>query len=131
MKVKCDYCDNPAQLVDSKIVYKQSHGKLWYCEPCGAWVGCHRGTDVPLGRLANAMLRRWRIEAHATFDPLWKELVTELKFTKAHARNLSYAWLAKKMGIPRHECHMGMFDVDQCREVIRICFVEDFDVGEN
>ena len=79
-----------------------------------AYVGVHKGTDKPLGRLANAELRNWKKAAHAVFDPLWK-----YGRFRGH-RNAAYAWLAQKMGLPVEKTHIGMFDVGQCRKAIEI-----------
>lgn len=35
-------------------------------------------------------------------------------------RNEAYRWLSEKMGTPIEFTHIGMFDVDQCRKVVRI-----------
>jgi hypothetical protein len=57
--VTCPYCGQPAIYVDSAAVYRiGSYGMIYLCRPCQAWVGVHPGTDQPLGRLANAELRR-------------------------------------------------------------------------
>lgn len=80
-----------------------------------AYVGVHKGTDKPLGRLANAELRYWKRAAHAAFDPLWK-------YGRFKGfRDVAYGWLAKRMGLPMELTHIGMFDVDQCKKVIQIC----------
>lgn len=69
----CDYCGNPADFVDSSVVYHgRSFGMIYLCPNCGAYVGVHKGSDKPLGRLANSELRNWKKAAHAAFDPLWK-----------------------------------------------------------
>jgi hypothetical protein len=93
---------------------------IYLCRPCKAWVGVHKGTDKPLGRLANKELREWKIKAHAAFDPLWKAKMSQ-GHSKKSARNSGYAWLAEQMGIPREACHVGMFDVEQCKRVVEIC----------
>ena len=59
-KVYCDYCGREAEFVDSKIIYGRSYGKIYLCRNCMAYVGVHKGTDKPLGRLANAELRNWK-----------------------------------------------------------------------
>ena len=41
--------------------------------------------------------------------------------TKKSARNAGYGWLAAKMGVSRERCHIGMFDVAQCRKVVALC----------
>lgn len=116
--VICPYCGKQAIYVDSKVVYGRSYGMLYLCRPCNAYVGCHKGTDQPLGRLADAELRKWKRAAHSAFDPLWKHG----RF-KGY-RNVAYAWLAKRMGLPAQSAHIGMFDVDECKKVIKICLLE-------
>lgn len=112
-KVFCDYCGERAEFVDSKIVYGKSYGKIYLCRKCMAYVGVHKGTDIPLGRLANAELRHWKKAAHAAFDPIWKYGLKK--------RNEAYAWLASCMGLPVKKTHIGMFDVAQCKQVVAIC----------
>lgn len=68
-KVHCDYCGRRAEYVDSKVIYGKSYGMIYLCRNCMAYVGVHKGSDKPLGRLANAQLRHWKKEAHAAFDP--------------------------------------------------------------
>lgn len=113
-KVYCDYCGKRAEFVDSKIVYGKSYGMIYLCRHCMAYVGVHKGTDKPLGRLADAELRCWKKAAHAAFDPLWK-------YGRFKGfRNAAYGWLAGKMGLPREETHIGMFDVVKCKKAINI-----------
>jgi hypothetical protein len=88
------------------------HGKRFYsCQPCGAWVGCHPGTVKPLGRLANAELRKAKMHVHAVFDPLWK--------SGAMSRSEAYRRLSDALGLPASETHVGMFDVETCRRAYR------------
>ena len=113
--VICDYCGTPADFVDSSVVYHgHSFGMIYLCPRCGAYVGVHKGSDKPLGRLANSELRNWKKAAHAAFDPLWKYGPYRGR------RNEAYRWLSEKMGTPIEFTHIGMFDVDQCRKVVRI-----------
>lgn len=121
MKAVCQYCKRDAELVSSKVVYRgNDYGKIWLCSPCGAWVGVHRGTDAPLGSLANAELREWRKKAHAAFDPAWRN-ATERGQRKGSARRRAYLWLATQLGIPVDDCHIGQFDIDACKQVIGVC----------
>lgn len=114
-EVFCDYCGRRAEYVDSKVVYGKSYGKIYLCRNCMAWVGVHKGTNKPLGRLANAELRFWKKQAHAAFDPLWK-------YGRFRGyRNAAYAWLAERMRLPVEKTHIGMFDVAECRKAIQIC----------
>lgn len=101
------------EYVDSKIIYGKSYGKIYLCRDCNAYVGVHKGTDKPLGRLADKELRYWKKEAHAAFDPIWKN--------GAMYRGKAYLWLAEQMGLRTDETHIGMFDVEQCKKVVSIC----------
>ena len=73
--VTCPYCQKPAVLEDSAVVYRwRSYGMIWRCAPCDAYVGTHKNSrqHAPLGRLANKELREWKKAAHRAFDPVWK-----------------------------------------------------------
>jgi len=124
MNVTCDYCGRPAPLVTGEVIY-QHRPDLWEkrfyrCEPCDAHVGCHPPASapgggmgdgtVPMGRLANAELRRAKSAAHAAFDPFWQ--------AAGMRRRDAYLWLAQELRIEPAGCHIGMFDVDQCRAVV-------------
>lgn len=119
-EVFCDYCGRRAEFVDSSIVYGRSYGMIYLCrcKPGYAFVGVHKGTDRPLGRLADAGLREWKKRAHAAFDPIWKEG----RFRGR--RNAAYAWLSEQMNLPVEKTHIGMFDEKQCEQVVQICHVE-------
>lgn len=114
----CEYCGNEADLVTGKDIYPQYPGLwnlwLWQCKPCKAHVGTHTNSKdhAALGRLANAELRKAKREAHAAFDPLWKN--------GQRSRKTAYKWLARKMGIDVNRCHIGWFDLDQCKMVVWI-----------
>ena len=129
-KPTCPYCGKLAELVDSSVVYRRSHGNIWICYPCDAWVGVHRddGLNRPLGRLANAALREWKQRAHAAFDTLWQRKMTKDKCSKSHARKTGYLWLADQLGINFRECHIGLFDEAQCRKVVEACSPENLKI---
>ena len=113
----CDYCQQEAKQVTGRTIYPHRpdlyHKVFWYCAPCDAWVGCHEKTMKPLGRLANAELRRAKMRAHAAFDSLWKS--GEMN------RHQAYRWLANQMGLTIDTCHIGMFGLDQCAKVLEVC----------
>ena len=124
--IRCDYCGKPAPLVTGKTLFPTRpdiwERRFYVCRPCGAWVGCHKRTDVPFGRLANAELRMWRQEAHAAFDPLWGHNPKGgPKDRAAYSRTAAYRWLAAKLGIHPDKCHVGLFGVDECRRTIAAC----------
>lgn len=117
MKILCPYCGSIAEKVNGMVIYPHRpdlYSKLFYqCAPCSAYVGCHPDTDKPLGRLANAELRRAKSAAHAAFDPLWKQ--------GPWSRKRAYSWMAEQLGIATEECHIGYFDIEQCRRVVDVC----------
>ena len=120
-RVMCPYCDKQAVLTDSAVIYGESYGMIWLCRTCRAYVGVHKGDKnyKPLGRLANAELREWKKRAHAAFDPVWQEGKRD--------RSAAYSWLANEMGLSWVEdCHIGLFDVEQCKKVVEICTGDPF-----
>ena len=114
--VNCDYCGGEARFVSGIHVYPHLpelwKKQFWLCRPCGAYVGCHAGTNKPLGRLANDELRRAKIAAHAAFDPFWK--------AQGWKRNAAYRWLSEQLGIERSACHIGMFDESLCARIVAL-----------
>jgi len=119
--IECPYCHKESVLVDSKEIYGKSYGMSWWCRPCDAYVGCHEGTDKPLGRLADKELREWKIKAHAAFDPLWRTKMRVSVCSKSKARRLGYKWLSNILNIDVKDCHIGMFDTDMCKRVVEVC----------
>lgn len=142
----CNYCGKSAQLVTGQALYPHRDDlaglSFWKCDPCGAWVGCHKAGSrvhlghasvtsdgtLPLGRLANAELRAAKTRAHAAFDPCWRTYTVwrqhpaytpDAKYPAAR-RRLLYGWLAKQMKLPPHECHIGMFTIAQCDQVVSV-----------
>ena len=121
----CPYCGKKAALVTGETVYPHrpdlKEKRFWLCKPCDAWVGTHPNNKhyKPLGRLANKELRTLKIQAHAAFDPLWKGDC--VRSERSMHRSQAYKWLAHHMGIHPSECHIGMFNEEQCRLAIRIC----------
>ncbi len=112
----CPYCNKRSKKVngDSIYLYRPDLRQMIFydCRPCDAYVGCHKNSDKPLGRLANRELRKAKSEAHLVFDPLWKE---------GHMnRTDAYKWLANGLSIHRDTCHIGMFDLEQCAKVVAL-----------
>jgi polyhydroxyalkanoate synthesis regulator phasin len=73
-------------------------------------VGVHKGSNKPLGRMANSSLREWKKKAHSLFDPLWK--------SGNMSRNQAYNKMAKMMDMSKDEAHIGKFDESQCERLI-------------
>lgn len=116
-QMSCPYCSGPVELVNGERIYphrRDLYAKRFYlCAPCKAYVGCHPKTTRPLGRLANAELRAWKMRAHTSFDPIWRN--------GKLSRKEAYAWLAREMGLTVEETHIGQFDVENCRCVVELC----------
>jgi hypothetical protein len=118
---RCPYCNGYTDLVDSKEVYRESHGLIYLCRPCQAWVGVHHAnTDQSYGFVADKALRELRHETHKWFDPMWDAKV-KAGMAKQAAQAQARKWLAKLLGIDVIICHIGMFDNEQCRKTIAEC----------
>ena len=132
---QCPYCGRPSVFhMDSSYIYRgQNYGPVFECEPCGAYVGAHRATLLPMGTLANKPLRILRMQCHKLFDPLYKDLSQAYpehgrgltrpahnSTMRGAARTRAYRWLAAQLNIPLDDCHIAMFREDRCREVIAL-----------
>lgn len=124
--VKCDYCHHDAQLVKGFGIYPNRPDLwdkwFWLCSYCDAWCGCHPVNNskrhksdgtVPLGRLANAELRKAKQKAHLALDPLWKSGIM--------TRTEAYKKVAEAIGVSMANMHIGMLDVDGCKAVVAAC----------
>ena len=118
---KCPYCGKKPDYVDSAVIYGKSYGMVYCCKDCDAYVGVHHGTSKrALGRLANKELREAKKEAHFYFDQLWRKGMKQGR-RKHEVRNAAYDWLSEQIGTPKEFTHIGMFDVELCNEVVRVC----------
>lgn len=115
----CPYCGAASSLVSGDYIYPHrpdlAAKQFYFCanQHPAAYVGCHGTGKKPLGRLADAELRKMKKAAHGAFDPIWK--------TNRMKRKQAYRWLAEKLNIPPEQCHIGMFDVATCKRVVEIC----------
>ena len=119
----CPYCGGDSAKTTGQFVYphvKRLNARTFYFCDDGhppAWVGSHKRTGRPLGTLANAELRAERTNTHQLFDPLWQA-------EGRAAREGLYLWLGDAMGLRPNKCHIGMFDLDQCREAQQVIMAE-------
>ena len=102
----------PAIYCDTKIIYGISYGMCYYCKPCNAYVGVHKGTNKPKGTLANEKLRKLRKQCHDKFDPYWKN--GKIKRASAYKR------LSRALCIDAKNCHIGMFDEETCVKMLAL-----------
>ena len=115
--VVCNYCNEPCEFVLGDKIYPHRPDLFtkgfYQCAPCDSYVGCHPHTSTPMGRVANAKLRRLKSTTHQAFDQIWKSG----QVTRASA----YAWLATELKMTKEQCHIGMFDEEQCIQAITMC----------
>lgn len=128
----CPYCGRKPKYVDSELIYGKSYGMIYLCRGCDAYVGVHKGSDKPLGRLADKDLREAKKKAHYYFDALWKAKTNigiledprrskrKVEWQRA-CRSQAYKWLSEVMQIKPEFTHIGMFDVEQCEKVVQLC----------
>lgn len=108
----CPYCNEVAEFLTSKEFYGRDYGtNIYVCKPCDAYVGTNGNTKKALGTLAKRELRELRKRAHFLFDPLWRQ--------KKMTRNEAYKWLQKNMDLSPDKAHIGMFNEEQCKELIQ------------
>ena len=121
---KCPDCKDRTVFCNSQNVYGKGtdFGDIYLCTKCGAYVGCHKGTNKAYGRVAQKPLRNYRKEAHRLFDGMWQiKMRINPGMSKTKARRKAYTWLSKEMGLPIELTHIGMFDIPQCQQVIKSC----------
>jgi hypothetical protein len=116
----CRYCGGVIRLVPARSIYGDAvkrlgleQEKIYQCQNCNARVGCHKGTNRPLGDVANEVLRLKRMETHQVFDAYWH--------SRGMSRTQGYKWLARQMKLPEAHTHIGGFEMDQCQQVIDLC----------
>lgn len=118
--IYCPYCRAKARLTTFSEVYGEKatdpDEKIWVCgnfnKGCNAYVGTHKGTDKPFGQLANARLRRLRIDAHRAIDR-----VVEAGIMDKHT---IYDYLETSFGFRRGKFHLGNSGEYYCQETIGI-----------
>lgn len=93
---------------------------MWLCD-CGAYTGCHEGTQRAKGRPAGKDTRKARIDAHAAFDPLWQAKQRRDGLSKSKARGAGYKWLGEQLGLDATVCHIAEMDGETARRVTQLC----------
>lgn len=101
---QCHYCFSEVVIKTHEEVYGKTYGDwpyLYVCTKCGATIGIHKGTNVPMGYLANKPLRQQRQKVKG------RSLQLKEKFNIS--TRVSYDILSKEMGYSEKNCHFGMF----------------------
>jgi len=104
---KCLRCREPAAL------YRIHYTPVWACRRCDTRVGCHEGTNRPLGVLADEQTRSLRRQVHGAFDHIWME-GERAGVARADARHRAYLWLARNLDLQPERCHVALFDAEMC-----------------
>jgi len=116
--MKCPYCNKPTILRPSSFVYGKNapdYGWFWLCvryPRCDAYVGCHPGTQRPLGTLANKSLRNLRVTTHTNFDQLWKQ--------GKISRKESYLLLQDALNLQPEQAHISRLNERECQRIIKL-----------
>lgn len=101
------------------ILKKSKYGFFWSCHTypkCNGSHGAHPD-GTPLGIPANKETKEWRIKAHNEFDKLWK--------SKGYKRSTCYRLLQELMDMTPDEAHIGRFNINQCKTLIKILEGDD------
>ena len=114
--LECFYCGTATKCVlgaELNLPGKWAMKTFFACphSACDAYVGCYSNGRA-LGSTANAQLRCARKIAHSAFDPIWESAGAKM------SRDEAYCWLSTALNLPKDETHMGMFTLDQCRQVV-------------
>lgn len=113
---ECRFCKSSVQIATHREVYGRDYSDwpyIYLCDSCGACVGMHPFTNIPLGTLADKATREARKNSKKPFEILWRK--------GNMTRTEAYTWLADQLGIAADECHFGWFDISQCEQAEQIC----------
>jgi len=109
----CRYCGGKVRKGRSRELYEKGDQPIYICTNCNAYVMCHKETGLPMGKLANVVLRLKRRETHEVFDTFWK--------ARGWSRAQAYRWLAVWMNLPESAAHIACFEMDECEAIITLC----------
>jgi len=110
----CNVCGSfkSVILTDSFVIYGTSYGNIYLCTKCRSYVGVHDNpnndhgeVDAPKGLLADEDMRKLRRQAHALFDPMWKE--------GKLSRTGAYKVLMRVTGVDKKHAHIAMLPKEQ------------------
>lgn len=102
----CNLCNGEVIYTTNAVVYGKPYGSgyCYICKNCGAYVGTHKPYPrIALGILADANMRKLKMQCHEIFDKMWHS---------NKERNKLYAKLASELNIPIEDCHFGHFNME-------------------
>lgn len=106
------WIDVPCPDCGGTMILKEGpYGRYFGCKDPGCR-GAHSATEegLPRGIPGNVETRKWRQQAHSIFDTVWK--------SRKVSRFQCYLLLADYMSLSQDECHISLFDIEQCKKVI-------------
>lgn len=113
--MNCDVCgSNDCELIDRSRP-GHNHGTwpwAWMCNSCGASVGCHPDTDIPLGFMASGEVRKLRRVAHSCFDDIWR--------AGFMSRERAKEWMRESLNL-KVEFHISQIKYTQLLKCIQLC----------
>jgi hypothetical protein len=93
------------------ILRNGKFGKYFDCV-CGLIHRVHQDNNQLLGIPADSQTRKLRTRAHQAFDSWWKRIGIK--------RKEAYSRLARILGLPQKETHIGRFNEEICERVIEL-----------
>lgn len=113
--MRCPYCGSTVEYRSAAGIYKENHNNvmLYVCTKypeCDAYVRVHKGTNKPVGTLANYKLRALRNEAH--------KLLAEIQRRDIMTKQECYQWIANLIMAPLSQAHIGYLGEYYCQIVI-------------
>src|SRR3546814_13339400 len=98
-EVICPYCCMGALRMTGRELYpakpELANKHYFACRNCDAWIGCKDGTWEPVGRLADAALRRAKQSVHAAVEPILVNTMADHSLPKSRSeeRRVGQAWV--------------------------------------
>ena len=101
----CEKCNIEAELVED--IY---NGYIYSCPFCSSRVSVHKGTNIPMGTLANSEVGQQRKQVHRSLETIFGK--------NKRGKEMSHIWLSKILNIK--DAHVGNFDLETCEKVLKI-----------
>lgn len=118
---RCPTCRGSASIRPRSWIGHDSGGNVLACDnypDCDTYVGVHRYTLRPMGRMATREVRWKRSVAHTWIDQMWQDY--------GYSRQQAYEWVAETLGLTDREAHVaklseGQLDtlIEAARAVVR------------
>lgn len=108
----CRYCGGKIIKSTTRALYPKGNEPIYLCVNCNAYVGCYPDGS-PMGKVANTVLRLKRSGDPQDIRPILAGAGVDAK--------RAYRWLAQNLHLKEHEAHIGMMEMDECEQVIRLC----------